>query len=326
MKKTTLLSLILVFASYLAIGQCTISSANGYQVNVSLNPTAIVPSSMSCSGGYNYNVAIDYDISFSGSNIPASLYTLQGNITCRGAQSSFTGLPNSGGTGTAISGGNQWNPNNDCATATPTSLNCSSFNLQIQGPGLPNQNVNCPFNTTLPIELARFELEKTYNSEVNVKWSTALEENNDFFTIEKSKEGREWEEVTEIKGQGNSSALLNYEIRDENPFQGLSYYRIRQTDYDGKSKVSRIMSVNFNEIKAFEVSMYPNPATDKVYLKGDKSELQTIEIYDIFGKNVTSIINTDGLKDNNAVLDVSNLVNGTYYVKTKTTVHKLSKR
>src|SRR6187402_3319601 len=149
MKKHITLYLITVFltgSSYLfptaASADCVVVSANGYAVNISVNPKAIVPTSSSCTNGYNFNYALNYNIQFSGINIPASLFTLQGNVLASGYSGNFFDLPNNGGVGSTTSTGNSYTSRKDCNTATVSSYN-PSIQIQIQGPGLPYQTVNC---------------------------------------------------------------------------------------------------------------------------------------------------------------------------------------
>ncbi len=114
----------------------TISSADGYEVIIDINAISVNPSTLSCTWGYNFTIDLDYDISFSGSNIPANLWTLQGTVGCDSG-THFFNLPNNGGNGTVTSA-NAWNPNSDCATATIESLGCNTIVIQISGPGIPN--------------------------------------------------------------------------------------------------------------------------------------------------------------------------------------------
>jgi hypothetical protein len=94
----------------------------------------------------------------------------------------------------------------------------------------------------LPIELIQFTAK--YNSDkVDIAWLTASEKNNDYFTIEKSKDAQEFIEVTTINGAGNSNTFLYYFTSDKSPFKGISYYRLKQTDFDGKFTFSNIVSV-----------------------------------------------------------------------------------
>lgn len=138
--------LALFFATQNMRAQCSIDveANNGYTVHINVTPVSISAPS-SCQWGYNYNVVFNYDISFSGTNIPNSLFTLQATLGC-GSNSHFVNFPNGGGSGTVTSTSNQWRSASDCASASPESLGCNTLNIEIQGPGLPNQTVSCSVN------------------------------------------------------------------------------------------------------------------------------------------------------------------------------------
>ena len=143
MRKTLLITILAFLFSFYANSQCTISvpSSLGYVVNVTLKATSIVATTP-CVFGYNYNVAIEYNVTFTGSHIPSKLNTLQGNLYC-GVSPNFFSLPLTGGSGTVLSRSNVLNPNSNCASATVSSLSCNTFELQIQGPGISNQLIKC---------------------------------------------------------------------------------------------------------------------------------------------------------------------------------------
>ncbi len=100
----------------------------------------------------------------------------------------------------------------------------------------------------LPVELISFRATKINNEQVQVKWSTASEKNNDFFTIERSQDGRNFIEVTRFKGAGNSSSPKNYSIIDKEPEAGVNYYRLIQTDFDGTTEVFKPIAVDLGKI------------------------------------------------------------------------------
>lgn len=115
--------------------------------------------------------------------------------------------------------------------------------------------------SVLPIKLVFFDAQIEQNS-VAIKWATATEINNDFFSIEKSNDMKNWDVIATQKGAGNSNQFLSYEFQDMNLMQGISYYRLKQTDFDGQfeyfSPVTIKNEVDFrNEIK---VNIYPNPS------------------------------------------------------------------
>jgi hypothetical protein len=110
---------------------------------------------------------------------------------------------------------------------------------------------------SLPIELLYFKGSE-YNSENILHWSTASEDNNDYFTIEKTKDGIDWEVLDREPGAGNSSNQLYYSSVDENVGSIINYYRLKQTDYDGKFKYSDIISIDNRNKTSKEVVKITN--------------------------------------------------------------------
>ena len=129
------------------------------------------------------------------------------------------------------------------------------------------------------------------DDKVYAKWSTASEINNDYFTLEKSKDGRVFESVGIVKGAGNSTEIHQYGYFDLNPFTGLSYYRLRQTDYDGHFTFSQVIPV-FNKDKNTAWYVFPNPATDQIHLAttGDGLSNATFQLFNLEGSLIKSIL------------------------------------
>lgn len=96
-----------------------------------------------------------------------------------------------------------------------------------------------------PIELLSFKVSKK-SDKIMVEWSTAAEINNDFFNVERSIDGNSWETLTYINGAGNANYVINYSYTDKNPIEGVSYYRLKQTDYDGQYEYFAPAEVNFS--------------------------------------------------------------------------------
>ena len=259
--------LLFTFSRLTLTAQTNIASSNGYVVHVTIVPVSIIPSSASCPNGYNYNLNIHYVVTFTGTNIPASLYTLQGNVGC-GTSTHFYSLPVAGGTGNTITGSNVWNPATNCATATVASLFCNAATLTIEGPGIAQQTLPIVLASggPLAIKLADFSAE-AFKEKVRLHWSTAFEVNNDYFSLERSTDGNSWSTIKTIKGSGNSSTLTKYETFDENPVVGNSYYCIKQTDIDGKFTYSDTRLVKYTS--GDNIYAYPIPNTGTtVHFKG----------------------------------------------------------
>lgn len=179
--------------------------------------------------------------------------------------------------------------------------------------------------TPLPIELVYFNATLENELTVKLEWQTASEINNGFFTIERSKNGLDWEEVSKIDGAGNSTALLSYSTIDENPYWGISYYRLKQTDFDGQFEYSDIRSVTIKQNTA-EVVIYPNPANNQITIQANEQELQGIKIFNTIGQDVTNLTKQLSKTDNSVIIDLSNLANGIYRVKTVTSANIVYKQ
>lgn len=281
-----------------ANAQVSVTSSDGYTVYVEISPQSIIAPS-SCPYGYNYNVNLNYTVTFSGTNIPASLYTLQGSLTCS-SQGNFFNLPNSGGTGSVTTGSNPYLGTSDCATATPSSLGCTSGQIQIEGPGIPNQFVSFSAST-LPIELTYFTSEKTDNG-VLLEWETASEINNHYFSVEKSHDGSNYEVIANLEGNGTTNKTFKYQYLDKEVY-GDAYYRLMQTDYDGEFKYEGILFQEYLDQQKSEITFYPNPNnTNTLKWSGDTEQNGLIEIYTQSGKLLYSVFN-NGLKEINIALE-----------------------
>jgi hypothetical protein len=113
-------------------------------------------------------------------------------------------------------------------------------------------------SSVLPVELISFSA-KLNNNAVELRWSTAVEINNDFFTIQKTTDFETFHEVGLVKGQGDSKEVHSYSFVDESPFLGKSYYRIKQTDFDGQFSPSDPIMINYEGPASPVLSAYPNP-------------------------------------------------------------------
>lgn len=126
------------------------------------------------------------------------------------------------------------------------------------------------------------------NEQVQVRWQTAAEQDNDFFTIERSSNGVDFEEVANITGLGNSNSNRNYKWTDAHPYTGTSYYRLKQTDLDKSYTYSRIRAVRMGSL-AGQIEIYPNPVGDYLILKDDnQSQSRSYKIFDLNGRLVES--------------------------------------
>ncbi len=150
-------------------------------------------------------------------------------------------------------------------------------------------------NLPLPIELLSFTASKAGN-QVDLEWATAAEINNDFFTIERSRNGIDYEVVTIIPSKapnGHSNTVLLYNTVDLQPLKGLTYYRLKQTDFDGSFEYSDPVSVNFDEDDTnVSFNVFPNPNSGvsfRMVLNGlAANETMEVVVADLSGRSVYS--------------------------------------
>jgi hypothetical protein len=139
----------------------------------------------------------------------------------------------------------------------------------------------------LPIVLKQFLINVIGNS-VRLTWITSSEINNDFFTIERSADGINFIEISHQAGAGNSIEELSYSAVDMRPLSGRSYYRLKQTDYDGTFDYSPVQSVFIND-GTTSINIFPNPASSQtvtLLVSGQKGENAQISISTLTGKLV----------------------------------------
>ncbi|MGY3090024.1 fibronectin-binding autotransporter adhesin [Hymenobacter sp. UYAg731] len=112
----------------------------------------------------------------------------------------------------------------------------------------------------LPVELVQFSAVRQ-GTAVQVAWVTASEKNSDYFAVERSANGQFFTEIGRVNGQGSTTARHEYSTLDTAPLGGLSYYRLRQVDLDGKFAYSPVATVRFDgKAAAPSLLAYPNPA------------------------------------------------------------------
>ncbi len=297
---------------------CTINSSCGYTVQVDITPTTIIPSSLTCLFGYSYNVSFNYSITISGSNTCWNgNIGIQPNILCNAGQNNGYSTinvpaPISGTSttrtyaGTLTTTTSPYRTLSDCATATPTSLGCNSLDINIFGPGIPFMTVTCIANTTLPVELLFFNV-KCNNKKGHLNWATANEINNNYFTIERSKDAINWKIIETVDGAGNSEQTMNYSFIDTESLTGTSYYRLKQTDFDGNFEYSNIIVLACKENSSI-INIYPNPNNGKVIIDGVKQNA-VLMVFNSIGAKIIE----QNISSGKTEIYLSKLANGIYF-------------
>ncbi len=143
-------------------------------------------------------------------------------------------------------------------------------------------------NSPLPVTLTSFST--TCDSKVRVRWTTASEQNSDYFVVEKSRDGKEWVFVGEQNAAGYSSKEIHYNQIDLNSWGGVSYYRLRQVDFDGEQTVYGPISVSCAGGEN-GMNVYPNPNNGAFTIEISSNEVHSdAQLYftDMTGKVIAT--------------------------------------
>jgi len=133
-------------------------------------------------------------------------------------------------------------------------------------PAVNSAYVTITVATGLPIELLYFNGVR-FETGNKLSWSTASEKNNDYFNIEKTKDGNDWIEIVNLPGAGSSTTQIDYSFIDNNTESIINYYRLKQTDYDGKFKYSDMISIDNREGSSKEIYRVVNALGQEVDLQ-----------------------------------------------------------
>ncbi|GAA4391516.1 lectin-like domain-containing protein [Hymenobacter koreensis] len=242
----------------------------------------------------------------------------------------------------SVSGGN-YNPStgvvsfppiNSIGSNAPATVNTVTFRApgvstltivatasgSVPDPQLSNNeaSVTTAIRPPLPVELSRFVV-TAQGADALLSWATAQEKNNDHFDVERSLNGRSFEKIAAVTGQGTTASPTEYRLRDAGAARlGYStvYYRLRQVDFDGQSEYSGIRAVHFGEQPAVALSIYPNPAQGRATL--DLTALPagayTVLISDLTGRVLQERTLTGAAQH---PVEADNLPAGTYLVQVR---------
>lgn len=278
------------------------SNSGSWYATVEVVPTGIVPTTNDCPWGYNYNVQFTFKVSFYG-NYGSNGINFQVYFDCltgtggslfkdlgyfQGSTQISTVTTNNAKYVSATKTAYNYVGKPSCNQIDLSNAYCNTVKVKYWGNDVGNGSVTIPISggNALPVELVSFDAAVQNNQTVLLHWVCASEKNNDYFTIERTTDGVTFESIGTVRGAGNSSTKNDYLLTDYHPLKGLSYYRLKQTDYNGDSKMYDLISVNTPEGYE-EVHIYPNPSrSGKVTVDFSHSEASghTVKIYSLMGQ------------------------------------------
>jgi hypothetical protein len=237
-----------------------------------------------------WNVALEdsditalYNKTFIDPTSPSSCLVAYYKMT-DGTGTSVTDDSGNGHTGT-INGGGTWVTDDEPAISSATAPACAS----------------------LPVELTYFR-GQSLSETIALNWQTATEENNEGFEIQRSKDGRNWENIGFIAGNGTTFEIQNYEFIDDAPMTSVNYYRLKQMDYDGGFEFSKIVTIAMEQWKNEAMKIFPNPVQNELNVVNGQG--QAI-IYNMLGQPVREFV----INNEQSTINISDLPNGQYILQ-----------
>lgn len=195
--------------------------------------------------------------------------------------------------------------------------------LEVNRNGLSTSNLSNTFyigtvsngTSPLPIELIYFEANCADRKAI-INWATASENNNDFFTLERTQDGIIFQEVGTFQGAGNSSQTINYSYTDPDPLQGVNYYRLKQTDFNGMEEYFDVVSVDCFGNNVPNMAIYPNPAGENITINLNievADDESFVAFYDLGGKLIKKV-KCEKQVNQLMHIDINELESGCYIV------------
>jgi hypothetical protein len=169
----------------------------------------------------------------------------------------------------------------------------------------------------VPVEFASFSASVTGNS-VLLNWSTATETNNKGFEVQR-KENNSWVVIGFVEGSGTTSETKTYSFTERNVAKGISFYRIRQVDFDGSFKYSNLVEVNVNVPTEFSLSQnYPNPFNPTTVIRYTipTDGNVRLDIFNVNGELVKTLVNENkSVGEYQVSFNAAGLASGVYIYK-----------
>jgi len=164
----------------------------------------------------------------------------------------------------------------------------------------------------LPITYNHFTAEQNQQT-IALSWQTATEQNNRYFAIERSSNAVNYAAIAQVNSAGTGATVHQYSYTDKLPVPGANYYRLKQTDADGRYSYSKVVSINY--LKPGTILLLPNPAKDQLTVKGlNAANTSTVSLLDQQGK----LLKQFTVKQSTAYsFSINHLAAGSYIVRVK---------
>lgn len=171
--------------------------------------------------------------------------------------------------------------------------------------------------SVLPVNITSFSVMPDKNS-VLIMWTTATEQNNSHFDIERSADGKTYSKISTLQGNGTSSLSRTYQAYDDKPLNGINYYRIKQFDVDGKYQISDVRFLKM-ALQNYLLKVYPNPAHGDINftLNNYNGNAITATLHNVSGKSMHEELVQTNASGNYKLNLKSRLPAGIYFLQLK---------
>jgi hypothetical protein len=168
-------------------------------------------------------------------------------------------------------------------------------------------------STPLPLTLTSFT-GRDMGQYVALQWTTAMEQNVDHFEIDRSPDGANFTQLTTVKAVGNSNLPVNYNTNDNQPYNGLNYYRLKMVDVNGQFTYSPVILVRFGKTGA--PLLFPNPTTSFFTIVAGQDPITEVDVIDPTGRKILQLMN--GAASATLTVQSEGLARGVYFVQMTT--------
>ena len=170
--------------------------------------------------------------------------------------------------------------------------------------------------SVLPVTLVEFKGNLS-GGKVDLAWKTSQEINSKEFMVEKSIDGTNFNQFAVVPAKGNSTVENTYNLTDDQPYSGNTFYRLKVLDKDGRFEYSQIVKIKTPKKPVIITKIFPNPTTGKINLQviSDSRKSLTVEAFDLIGKKVATFkVNVEsGLNERSVYVTL--LASGTYFLQ-----------
>jgi len=168
----------------------------------------------------------------------------------------------------------------------------------------------------LPVELVEFSATNIDDRKVALDWKSITEHNADHYVVQRAQQLNAWEDITEVDAAGNTTETTEYKALDTDPYQGLSYYRLKAVDTDGSFEYSTVRSIQIGS--AVVAKVFPNPVKDGTLIVSmEDIENSKINILSAVGQRL--IVKSNSLSASERAFEVGHFGSGVYFVEIEQT-------